>query len=1206
MSAIPRHAASRPRRSRAVAALAGLLLVPVSPVRAAIDFQRDVRPILNRHCFPCHGPDEDSRKAKLRLDRREFAVRDEKADWRAIVPGRPDQSPLVQRIEAEDAEERMPPAAAKKPLDDRQKAVLRQWVAEGAPYTAHWAFQKPVRPALPPVKRVDWPRNPIDFFVLNRLEREGLEPSPEADPVTLLRRVYLDLIGLPPTPEEVDAFLGEDSPEAYERVVDRLLASPHYGERWARRWMDLARYADSNGYEKDRERSIWPWRDWLIQALNDGMPFDQFTLEQMAGDLLPGATLSQRIATGFHRNTMINEEGGNDPLEFRFYAVVDRVKVTGAAWLGLTLGCAQCHSHKFDPITQRDYYRFTAFLNNADEPWIEVPDPEITRRRAEQQRRIDQLEANLENRFPAEVRADWLSPAQAAVQAESGVPFEHLPDGSWLALGTAAQKDVYTVKLEAPAGRYTHLQLQALPDGSLPHGGPGRSESGNFVLSELSVALAPLQEGAQPQPIRLARADADFSQAGFAAYKAIDDRQDTGWAISGEGNWHLARNLIVQLAEPLEIDRPRQLVLRLHQQHGSQHLLGRWRLALGRDLPDPRPMALRRREHLDRQLARWIDREQPRLARWKPLEPQAAQANVPTLTIEPDQVVFASGDFSKRDIYTVTFHGRWDGVRALRLEVLPDPRLPADGPGRVNYEGPFGNFFLSDFRALREDTALPWREASDSFHEKNDSAAMAIDDDMQSGWSINGGQGRTHNAVFVFKEPLEGEGELQVRLTFEKYYAAGLGKFRIWATRQSNPQASDLPNDVRAALLELQADPTERRRLELMERLRHYYLTIAPELAREHDQLAELRKHMPRYPTTLVLQERPPGNRRPTYIHHRGEFLQAREKVEPGVPKCLPPLPPQAPRNRLGLAQWLVSRQNPLTARVVMNRAWQAFFGRGIVRTLEDFGSQGDLPSHPKLLDWLAVEFMDRGWSMKQMHRLIVTSATYRQSSRLTPDRLEKDPENVLLSRGPRFRLDVELIRDSALVASGLLSPKLGGPSVFPPQLPSITTEGAYRPFTWRASQGEDRYRRSLYTFAKRTAPFAMYATFDAPSGETCVDRRERSNTPLQALTLLNDEMFLEMARALGRRIAAMELSDQERLQELFRRCLARRPDPTEQAALLRFYRRQLERFRAGELDPTKLAPPPQGEDPTRSAEVAAWTTVARVLMNLDEFITKS
>ncbi|RME94322.1 MAG: DUF1549 domain-containing protein, partial [Verrucomicrobia bacterium] len=603
--------------------LTGLLLAAAGPARAEIDFQRDVRPILARHCFPCHGPDEGSRKAKLRLDRREFAVRDEKADWRAIVPGRPDESPLVRRIEAEDPDDIMPPPKAKKPLDDRQKAILRQWVAEGAVYTEHWAFQKPVRPEPPPVKRADWPRNPIDRFILSRLEQEGLEPSPEADPVTLLRRVYLDLIGLPPTPEEVDAFLKDGSPDAYEKVVDRLLASPHYGERWARRWMDLARYADSNGYEKDRERSIWPWRDWLIRALNDGMPFDRFTIEQMAGDLLPDATLSQRIATGFHRNTMINEEGGNDPLEFRFHAVVDRVKVTGAAWLGLTLGCAQCHSHKFDPITHRDYYRFMAFLNNADEPRIDVPDPEITRRRKEQQRRIDELEADLENRFPPELRADWFTPARVRAQAESGVEFDHLADGSFLALGPAAGKDVYTAELELPAGRYTHLQLEALPDSTLPHGGPGRSDGGNFVLSEVGVALAPATGEGEDQPLRLARADADFAQSGYAAYKAIDGRKDTGWAVSGDGNWHVARRLTVQLAEPLELDQPRRLVVRLHQQHGSKHLLGRWRLAVGRELPDPRPMALRRREHLDRRLARWIDRELPRVVRWEPLEPHA-------------------------------------------------------------------------------------------------------------------------------------------------------------------------------------------------------------------------------------------------------------------------------------------------------------------------------------------------------------------------------------------------------------------------------------------------------------------------------------------------------------------------------------------------------------------------------------------------------
>ncbi|HZY86218.1 MAG TPA: PSD1 and planctomycete cytochrome C domain-containing protein, partial [Gemmataceae bacterium] len=880
------------------AALLAILLSAPAGRAADVDFTRDVRPVLSRHCFKCHGPDDKARKGKLRLDVRADAIR------KAVVPGKPDDSELVRRLFA-DEDEVMPPPAAKNPLTDAEKQTLKRWVASGAAYQEHWAFAAPKQAPLPQVRQADWPRNAIDYFVLARLEAKGLRPSPPADRYALVRRLYLDLIGLPPTPEEADAFVRDGSPGAYERVVERLLASPHYGERWARRWLDLARYADTNGYEKDRPRSIWPYRDWVIRALNADLPFDRFSVEQLAGDLLPGATLDQRVATGFHRNTMLNEEGGIDPLEFRFHAMTDRVATTATVWLGLTLGCAQCHTHKYDPIPHREYYAVMAFLNNADEPEIDVPSPALAARRAEVEKQAAAREADLAKRFPA-----------------------------------------------------------------------------------------------------------------------------------GE---------------------------------------------------------------LNRKFDEWLARESARAVRWRVLRPAEAKGNVPLLSVLDDSSVLASGDMSKRDVYDLTFRGDFRGVTALRLEVLPDERLPRRGPGRVYYEGPFGDFFLSELTLSAGGRPAKFAGASQSFGTK---ASAAIDGDPLTGWSINGGQGRPHAAVFTLAAPLGDERELSLRLLFERYYAAGLGRFRVSVT--SDPRKVEA-NGAPAEVEELLLVPAARRIPAQRERLLRHFLSVAPELAGEREAIKKLRAQAPAYPTTLVLAERPANNPRPTFRHHRGEFLQPKERVEPGVLSALPPLPPGEPHNRLTFARWLVDPQNPLVGRVTMNRQWAAFFGRGLVRTAEDFGYTGDPPTHPELLDWLAVDFVGRGWSLKAMHRLIVTSATYRQSARVTPELLARDPENRLLARGPRFRLEAELLRDAALRASGLLSPRLGGPSVFPPQPPGVTTEGAYGALAWKPSAGPDRYRRGLYTFSKRTAPFAAFTTFDAPSGEACVARREASNTPLQALTLLND-----------------------------------------------------------------------------------------------------
>ncbi|MFO0925706.1 MAG: PSD1 and planctomycete cytochrome C domain-containing protein [Gemmataceae bacterium] len=998
------------------------LLLPVRSVAAADPeadfFAAKVRPILATYCFKCHGPDEKNRKARLRLDVRAEAMKPARSKARALVPGQPDQSELVARVFSTDETDVMPPPNSKQVLTAEQKQILKRWVADGGNYTTHWAFVPPRRATPPAVTNVAWLRNPIDRFVLARLEKERLAPSPEADRYTLVRRVTFDLTGLPPTPEEADAFVADRRPDAYERLVDRLLASPAYGERWARRWLDLARYADTNGYEKDRQRSIWPYRDWVITALNADMPFDRFSMEQLAGDMLPGAGVSGRIATGFHRNTMLNEEGGIDPLEFRFHAMNDRVATTGTVWLGLTLQCAQCHTHKYDPIPQTEYYGLFGFLNNADEPEMAVPDPAVRARRDAIDAEIARREADLVNQFP-------VPPAK-----------------------------------------------------------------------------------------------------------------------------------------------------------------------------DDRPVEVRRRAALEQRFDAWLKQEGAKAVRWTPLRPLTAKGSLPLLTVQPDDSVLASGDMSKSDTYDLTFVPELKTITAVRLEVLPDDRLPQHGPGRVYYEGPHGDFFLSEFSLSADGKKVPLAEASNSFAAGSNTAALAIDGDQQTGWSINGGQGRPHTAVFRLQTPLTGADRVQVRLLFEKYYAAGLGRFRLSVTADPRPvKATAFPADLEPLLLL----PPDKLSASQRQALLLQVLRTAPELAAARTAIDQLRKSMPAYPTTLVMAERPAESTRPTYVHHRGEFLQPTDRVPPEALSALHPLPREAPRNRLTFARWLLSRDNPLVGRVTVNRHWAAFFGRGIVATVQDFGLQGDLPTHPELLDWLAVEFMERGWSTKALHRLIVTSATYRQSSRVTAERVAQDPSNRLLARGPRVRLEAEAVRDLVLRASGLLTETVGGPSVFPPQPPEVTTEGTYGQLNWRPSTGRDRYRRGLYTFAKRTAPFALFGTFDAPSGEVCVARREVSNTPLQALTMLNDVTTLEAAQELARQTVGWKGDERDRLRSLFRRVLVRPPTDGELALLTEFYQAQVKRFRARAADAAAMAGPGAGD----VAERAAWVAVARALFNLDETISR-
>lgn len=1197
----------------------------VAHAAEAPDYGRDVRPILSQFCFKCHGPDETKREAGLRLDLREEAVQPAASGERPIVPTEPAASELIRRITASDPDEQMPPPSAKLHLSAAQKQILHQWIAAGAEYKPHWSFVPPHRPAIPQVRQLEWTRVPFDTFVVSRLESEGLSPSPAADRYALIRRVSLDLIGLPPSAEEADEFIADSAPDAYERLVDRLVASPHYGERWARRWLDLARYADTNGYEKDRTRSVWPYRDWVINALNANMPFDEFTVQQLAGDMLPGASQDQRIATGFHRNTMLNEEGGIDPLEFRFYAMTDRVATTATVWMGLTLGCAQCHTHKYDPITHTDYYSFMALMNNADEPELDVVRTDIEARRSEIEQRLQAMQADLPNRFPLPDEFVWSSPKLVAATSANGAKLEGLDDGSILVTGPTPETDTYELTFTSELADINAVRLEALSDPKLPSKGPGRTPHGNFVLTEITATISSLEGPEESVPVKFTTASADFSQDMFPVDKAIDkDEKGSGWAIHGPGEWNVNRTATFVTDGQLNpTGAAHRWTIRLVQQFGKQHTLGKFRISLGRRPPAASGTeAERRRAHLSDKFRDWLSREQQRVVTWTRLKPIKATSNLPLLTIQNDGSIVATGDMSKRDLYEVSLQaphsatkdeGSLRGWTALRIEALPDEQFPKDGPGRVYYEGPFGDFFLSEVTLKANGHPVKLTGATQSFANGGNTAAMALDGNQQTGWSINGGQGKSHVAVFRFDRPVERNSALDLSLLFERYYAAGLGRFRVSVTDDPRSvEASTLPMEFESVLLAARstADGADTDPVARFPRLLRYFCEIAPELAAERKAISDLRARMPAFPTALVFQERPANNPRATHRHHRGEFLQPKEIVEPAMLSALPALPKGQNSNRLTFARWLVSPRNPLGARVTVNREWAAFFGRGLVRTVEDFGSQGASPTHPALLDWLAVECggtdLPQGngvpaWDMKRLHRMLVTSATYRQSSRVSPELLAKDSQNELLARGPRSRLEAEIVRDAALKASGLLSQKLLGPSVFPPQPASVTTEGTYGGLAWNVSTGEDRYRRTLYTFSKRTAPFAMSLTFDAPSGEACIARREVTNTPLQALTLLNDTVFIEAAQALGREFAAKAVSPDERLVILFRRCLTRPPTTDEQALLKQFYENQLSRLRDKQLDAAALAGPGDGDPIDR----AAWTLVARAILNLDEAVAK-
>jgi hypothetical protein len=1000
---------SRPFLSLLVLALATSVRADL-PLPEKADFNRDVRPILSENCFACHGFDANKRKADLRLDTKEGVAN--------AVKGAKTHDDLLKRIKSSDPDEMMPPPESGKHLTERQKAVLARWVEQGAEYKGHWSYLKPTRPQVPAVEQPGFTRNPIDRFVLATLRELSYTPSPEADRVTLIRRLSFDLTGLPPTPAEVKAFADDPSSDAYEKLVDRLLASPAYGERMAAYWLDLVRYADTIGYHSDNPQNVWPYRDYVIKAFNENKPFDQFTVEQLAGDLVENATLEQKIASAYNRLLQTTEEGGAQPREYTAKYAADRVRNASSVWLGQTMGCCECHDHKFDPITTKEFYQFAAFFADVAEAPVGRREPGMPVASPQQETELKKLDASI---AAAKAKLEASTPQLAAAQAEweknvgaTDVRWTTLEPQTWRVAGESklnkeeggvlrsaykvAAKENYTIEFRPTLRRITGFRLEALKDDDLPAGGPGTAPNGNFVLTELKVT-------AGGKPVKLASASADYSQDGHAVAAAIDGKNDTGWAV----------------------------------------------------------------------------------------QPQF---------------------------------------------------------------------------------------------------------------------GKSHTAVFETAAPLEVPEGGAVTFTLEfqsRYPQHNIGKLRLSATDAPGPSRMFVPTNVREAL----AAAPEKRSDAQKNDLAAYFRGIAAQLQPARDELASLEKRkadvLAGMPTCLVTTSGPP---RTVRILPRGNWLDDSGPVaEPGVPAAIGKLDASGRRaTRLDLAKWLVSRDNPLTARVMVNRLWKLYFGTGISKSLEDLGSQGEWPTHPDLLDWLAVDFMEGGWDVKRTVRLIVTSGAYRQSSQPRRELKDVDPYNRLIARQSRFRLDAEMVRDNALSVSGLLVGKVGGRSVFPYQPAGYWFALNFPTREWQNDSGENLWRRGLYTHWQRSFLHPSLLAFDAPSREECTVDRPRSNVPQQALALLNDPTYVEAARVFAERIVREGgLAPRDRLNYAFARAVNRAPTDEEAAVLAGLLEKHAKKYASDADAAKKLTATGARPVPTdlNASELAAWTSVARVILNLHETITR-
>jgi cytochrome c553 len=1007
-------------------------VVPTNGPRLA--FNRDVRPILAGNCYACHGPDRNNRQMGLRLDREEGAKGKLPSGNVAVVPGSPEKSALIQRVTNPDEQKRMPHiTSGKERLSAAQIETLRLWIEQGAEWQPHWSYIKPTRPTPPPVARADWPKNAIDAFVLAGIEKQGLGPSAEAEPHALLRRLSFDLTGLPPTPEEARAFHEDKRPEAYERQVDRLLASPRFGERMALYWLDLVRYADSAGYHSDNARTVWRYRDYVIDAFNRNVPFDRFTAEQLAGDLLPSPTMEQKIASGYNRLLQTTEEGGAQPKEYRAIYLADRIRNASTVWLGATLGCAQCHDHKFDPFLAKDFASFGAFFADVKEKPVGRRDP------------------------------------------------DYLPSESQRPLVEAAQADIDRLKKE---------------------------------LEESTPERAAAQEA-----------------------------------------W-------------------------------EQTLTGR------------------------------------RAQVWTTLEPvEASSTNGTRVLIQGNDfsiiATTSSGPRPLRDIYTVSFKTALKGLTAFRLDALTFEELPKGGPGR----DPAGGFVVSEL-AIKDDAGRPvtLRNATASNTVADPpgerfSPATAIDGRMdEGGWALTVADGDSHRLVVEAIEPVAA-GE-EATLTVVIHQNAGqrrtLGRFRVAATTEAAPIRTEAGPEVTQEVLDAAKVDRAQRTKEQQETLARFYRRIAPELAATRAALRAAQLHK-----EALLQDVPQSlittvqEAEPVRVLPRGNWLdESGELVEPAVPHFLSQIDTSGRRaTRLDLARWLTSRDNPLTARVFVNRLWMLAFGQGLSTTLQDLGSQGEWPTHPELLDWLAVEFMENGWDVKQIVKTIVLSAAYRQTSKASRELLERDPYNRLFARQSRFRLDAELVRDNALAISGLLSSRMGGPAVHPYQPKGYWSYLNFPPREWDDDGGEDQYRRGVYTWLQRTFPQPSLLAFDLPSREECVTERTRSNVPQQALVLLNDPTYGEAARVFAERILRQGGATFEaRLRWAYARAVARPPSAEEVRILSTLFKKHRAQYQvapkaARQLVSAGFAKPAKDLD---VVELAAWTSVTRAILNLPEVITRS
>ncbi|MBX3177918.1 MAG: DUF1549 domain-containing protein [Candidatus Hydrogenedentes bacterium] len=1172
-----------------LSAAAGTCAVPAG---APIDFNRDIRPLISDKCFACHGPDANSRKRDLRFDTREGLFGQTRGGDPVIVPGDTSAGAFLARITHADPEKRMPPADANLELSPADIDLLTRWIAEGAPWAGHWAFEKPVRPELPPVSNSAWPKNEIDRFILARLEAAGLAPSPEADRETLIRRVTLDLTGLPPTPAEVDAFLADTGDGAYESLVDRLLASPHYGERMAFPWLDASRYADTNGYQRDTKRFMWAWRDWVIQAFNDNMPYDQFTIEQLAGDLLPNATLAQKVATGFNRNHRINGEGGIIPEEYAVEYVVDRVDTTSTAFMGLTMGCARCHDHKFDPFSQKEFYELYAFFNQVpeegkgrergnDRPFIAVPTEEekakvaalddkiaaAEKALAGPDERLDALQRQWETELSDTFNTlAWTEPGEAALATENGTVLERNADGLFLASGPNPARESYEISFQA-TGPIRAFRLDALLDPALPETGPGRSPNGNVVLSEFEVERAPADAPDQREKLPLADALADFHQDrdDYRVQFAIDGQEETGWATGSHARRE-DRTAIFVTGEAPAIQAGDWVTVRLkHTSSYEQHAFGRFRL----------------RFSASPEISAWA---RPVYGPWRHIGPFPLEATdvkeLIHMPLPPEEGFDPEAAYGDGDL-------RW----------TEQPEW-IDGQVHQLTRSNQGAQFLH--RTI--ESAIP-QQVTLSLG-SNDALKLWLNGEEKL--VVNEGRTTAPDQDRIELLLPAGKHELLLKIAnyggatsfyFKSIDDSGKALLATMKTLETPPEQRDDPARDRLALAFRGQDPAWRAS-------RH-----------ELDSLLQERRDLEgTIATTMIMEDMP--EKRDTFLLKRGVYdaPDTTEKLFPGVPERLGEMDPELPKNRLGFAQWLVDPDHPLTARVRVNHYWQMYFGKGLVTTPEDFGTQGVAPSHPELLDWLALRFIETGWDVKAMQKYIVMSATYRQQSVQPEEHRQKDPENILLGRAPRFRLPGEMIRDQALAASGLLHPAIGGPSVYPYQPDGMWSSLSFQNMDefdtnfYREDTGPNLYRRGLYTYWKRTIAPPRMQIFDKPDREQCSMHKPATNTPMQALALMNDPAFVEAARHLAQRMIR-EGGDRaaDRVRHGFRLALAADPEAEKREILIGGLSDYQTHFAARPEEAQALLGVGASDYDTNipEAELAAYTALASVMLNLDQFVNR-